>query len=53
MDALTPGQAAAVFASDFSAKWAASVLWTDPSLVRSVARNLRRRDRGITVIDDG
>lgn len=41
MDALTPGQAAAVFASEFSAKWAASVLWTDPSLVRSVARNLR------------
>jgi digeranylgeranylglycerophospholipid reductase len=43
MDALTPGQAAAVFASEFSAKWAASVLWTDPSLVRSVARNLRSR----------
>jgi digeranylgeranylglycerophospholipid reductase len=43
MDALTPGQAAAVFASEFSAKWAASVLWTDPSLVRSVARNLRRK----------
>jgi digeranylgeranylglycerophospholipid reductase len=42
MDALTPGQAAAVFASEFSAKWAASVLWTDPSLVRSVARNLRK-----------
>ncbi|HWA67705.1 MAG TPA: NAD(P)/FAD-dependent oxidoreductase [Mycobacteriales bacterium] len=41
MDALTPGQAAAVFASEFSARWAASVLWTDPSLVRSVARNLR------------
>jgi digeranylgeranylglycerophospholipid reductase len=41
MDALTPGQAAAVFASEFSAKWAASVLWTDPSLVKAVARNLR------------
>jgi digeranylgeranylglycerophospholipid reductase len=45
MDALTPGQAAAVFASEFSAKWAASVLWTDPSLVRSVARNLKRQTR--------
>jgi digeranylgeranylglycerophospholipid reductase len=43
MDALTPGQAAAVFASEFSARWAASVLWTDPSLVRSVARNLKNR----------
>jgi digeranylgeranylglycerophospholipid reductase len=45
MDALTPGQAAAVFASEFSARWAASVLWTDPSLVRSVARNLKRQTR--------
>jgi digeranylgeranylglycerophospholipid reductase len=43
MDALTSGQAAAVFASEFSARWAASVLWTDPSLVKSVARNLRKR----------
>jgi digeranylgeranylglycerophospholipid reductase len=43
MDALTPHQAAAVFASAFSPWWAASVVWTDPSLVRSVARALRER----------
>jgi digeranylgeranylglycerophospholipid reductase len=43
MDRLTSGQAAAVFASAFSPWWALSVLWTDPSLVRSVARSLRRR----------
>jgi digeranylgeranylglycerophospholipid reductase len=43
MDRLTSRQAAAVFASAFSPAWAISVLWTDPSLVRSVARALRRR----------
>jgi digeranylgeranylglycerophospholipid reductase len=43
MDALTPRQAAAVFASSFSPWWAASVIFTDPSLVKSVARALRSR----------
>jgi digeranylgeranylglycerophospholipid reductase len=43
MDRLTPHQAAAVFASSFSVRWALSVLWTDPSLVRSVFRALRYR----------
>ncbi len=43
MDALTSRQAAAVFASSFSPWWAASVIFTDPSLVRSVARALRAR----------
>jgi digeranylgeranylglycerophospholipid reductase len=43
MDKLTSRQAAAVFASAFSPWWALSVLWTDPSLVRSVARALRSR----------
>jgi digeranylgeranylglycerophospholipid reductase len=43
MDKLTPSQAAAVFASSFSPGWAASVLWTDPSLVRSVWRARRLR----------
>jgi digeranylgeranylglycerophospholipid reductase len=43
MDKLTPRQAASVFASSFSARWALSVLWTDPSLVRSVFRALRSR----------
>jgi digeranylgeranylglycerophospholipid reductase len=43
MEKLTPKQAAAVFASSFSASWALSVLWTDPSLVRSVWRALRSR----------
>ncbi|HTR71293.1 MAG TPA: NAD(P)/FAD-dependent oxidoreductase [Mycobacteriales bacterium] len=43
MDKLTPAQAAAVFASSFSAGWAASVLRTDPSLVRSVWRALWAR----------
>lgn len=43
MDKLTPQQAAAVFASSFSPWWALSVLWTDPSLVRSVYRALRSR----------
>jgi digeranylgeranylglycerophospholipid reductase len=41
MDKLTPQQAAAVFSSSFSPWWALSVLWTDPSLVRSVWRALR------------
>ncbi len=41
MDKLTPHQAAAVFSSSFSPWWALSVLWTDPSLVRSVWRALR------------
>jgi digeranylgeranylglycerophospholipid reductase len=41
MDKLTPKQAAAVFSSSFSPLWALSVLWTDPSLVRSVWRALR------------
>jgi digeranylgeranylglycerophospholipid reductase len=41
MDKLTPRQAAAVFSSSFSPWWAMSVLWTDPSLVRSVWRALR------------
>jgi digeranylgeranylglycerophospholipid reductase len=43
MDKLTPRQAAAVFSSSFSPWWALSVLWTDPSLVRSVWRALRLR----------
>jgi digeranylgeranylglycerophospholipid reductase len=43
MDKLTPSQAAAVFSSSFSPWWALSVLWTDPSLVRSVYRALRSR----------
>jgi digeranylgeranylglycerophospholipid reductase len=43
MDALTSRQAAAVFASSFSPWWAASVIFTDPSLVRSVARALHNR----------
>jgi digeranylgeranylglycerophospholipid reductase len=42
MDRLTPAQAAAVFASSFTLRWGLSVLWRDPSLVRSVARGLRR-----------
>jgi digeranylgeranylglycerophospholipid reductase len=42
MDKLTPRQAAAVFSSSFSPWWALSVLWTDPSLVRSVGRALRQ-----------
>jgi digeranylgeranylglycerophospholipid reductase len=41
MDALTPRQAAAVFASSFSPLWAISVLFKDPALVRSVARSMR------------
>jgi digeranylgeranylglycerophospholipid reductase len=43
LDTLTPSQAAAVFASSFSLRWAASVVWTDPSLVRSVVRAVRTR----------
>jgi digeranylgeranylglycerophospholipid reductase len=42
MDRLTPRQAAGVFSSSFSARWALSVLWTDPSLVASVWRALSR-----------
>jgi digeranylgeranylglycerophospholipid reductase len=41
MDKLTPQQASAVFASEFSPTWALSVLRTDPSLVQSVFRALR------------
>jgi digeranylgeranylglycerophospholipid reductase len=43
MDKLTARQASAVFSSSFSPWWALSVLWTDPSLVRSVFRALRSR----------
>ncbi|MBV9485535.1 MAG: hypothetical protein JO246_05710, partial [Frankiaceae bacterium] len=43
MDKLTASQAAAVFASSFSPWWAARVVFTDPSLVRSVYRALRSR----------
>lgn len=43
MNALTPRQAAAVFASSFSPWWAISVLRSDPSLVKSVVRALRQR----------
>jgi digeranylgeranylglycerophospholipid reductase len=42
MDKLTASQAAAVFSSSFTPWWAVSVLLTDPSLVRSVFRALRR-----------
>jgi digeranylgeranylglycerophospholipid reductase len=45
LDRLTPGQAAAVFASSFSPWWALSVLRTDPTLVRSVLRHLRASRR--------
>jgi hypothetical protein len=43
LDRLTPGQAARVFASDFSVSWALGVLLTDPSLVRALGRHLMRR----------
>ena len=43
LERLTPKQAAHVFASDFSLRWAAGVLWRDPGLVRSVARGLSSR----------
>jgi digeranylgeranylglycerophospholipid reductase len=43
LDRLTPRQAAQVFASDFSVGWAVSVLLTDPSLLRSIARMVTRR----------
>jgi digeranylgeranylglycerophospholipid reductase len=43
LDRLTSTQAARVFASEFSVRWALGVLLTDPSLVRSVARALRTR----------
>lgn len=46
MDRLGPRQAAAVFASDFSARWAAGVLLRDPSLVGAVGRALIRRSAG-------
>src|SRR3954447_3873593 len=43
LDRLTPAQAAQVFASDFSMRWALGVLLTDPSLVRALARHVMRR----------
>ena len=43
LDRLTARQAARVFASDFSVTWALGVLFTDPSLLRSVARAVMRR----------
>jgi digeranylgeranylglycerophospholipid reductase len=43
LDRLTPNQAARVFASDFSARWALGVLLTDPSLVRDLARHVMKR----------
>src|SRR3954471_3814923 len=43
LDRLTPAQAAHVFASDFSMRWALGVLLTDPSLVRALARHVMRR----------
>ena len=46
MRQLTPRQAAHLFASDFSAGWAAGVLVTHPSLLLSLARALRRRASG-------
>jgi digeranylgeranylglycerophospholipid reductase len=46
LDRLTPGQAARVFASDFSPTWAVGVLLTDPSLLLSLARAVSRRARG-------
>jgi digeranylgeranylglycerophospholipid reductase len=42
LDRLTAGQAARLFASDFSVRSALGVLLTDPSIVRSVARAVRR-----------
>jgi digeranylgeranylglycerophospholipid reductase len=45
LDRLSAKQAANVFASDFSLRWAAGVLWRDPGLVRSVARGLRSGGR--------
>ena len=43
MEQLTPKQAARLFASDFSVGWAAGILVTHPSLLRSVGRALRQR----------
>jgi len=43
MEHLTPRQAARLFASDFSVRWALGVLFTHPSLVLSVARAIRQR----------
>lgn len=40
LDRLTASQAARVFASDFSPRWALGVLLTDPSLVRDLARHV-------------
>jgi digeranylgeranylglycerophospholipid reductase len=46
LDRLTPKQAARVFASEFSARWALSVLITDPSLLASLGRAVSRRASG-------
>jgi digeranylgeranylglycerophospholipid reductase len=46
LDRLTPKQAARVFASEFSARWALGVLITDPSLLASLARAVSRRAAG-------
>jgi digeranylgeranylglycerophospholipid reductase len=46
LDRLTPHQAARVFASEFSARWALGVLLTDPSLLASLARAVSRRASG-------
>jgi digeranylgeranylglycerophospholipid reductase len=43
LDRLTATQAARVFASDFSVRWALGVLLTDPSLVRALARHVMKR----------
>jgi digeranylgeranylglycerophospholipid reductase len=42
LERLTPAQAAAVFASEFTPRWALGVLRSDPSLVRSVLAAWRR-----------
>lgn len=43
LDRLTARQAARVFASEFSVRWAVGVLLTDPSLLASLARAVSRR----------
>ena len=43
LDRLTATQAARVFASDFSPRWALGVLLTDPALVRDLARHVMGR----------
>ena len=43
LDRLTATQAARVFASDFSPRWALGVLLTDPTLVRDLARHVMKR----------